>query len=802
MHNSWSSLPIAVLLTLLLGEGQAHILSTPLSFIENRGQWAPEVLYLWSQAGLNAWITRSGVVYDFYALRPREINHLSSPHSLTRRPHHEYERYGHVIRVSHVGASPSLSPEGAAQLPTYYNYFLGNNPSRWAVLVPLYQEVLIHDIYPCISLRWYAEQGRLRHDYVVAPGADPGQIKLHIEGATTIHAEGNKLLLGTRFGYVEIAGLQVYQTIQGRRVFIPASWVVEKGVIRFQIASYDKRYPLVIDPYVWSRYIGGVNADEARALALDSQRNLVVAGTTSSPTFPTTPGAYDGTLNGEDAFFAKLNPNTGAILYATFVGGGGTNQAADVANDVAVGRGDTIYLTGYTTALDFPTTSGSYRPTKPSSAGDREVFIACFNAAGTQLLYGTYIGGNNSDGGEALAVSPQGEIFVTGITWSSNFPRTSGVVDNTLTGTSWDAFVLKLRPANNGMGDLIYSTFLGGSSSDEGVTIAVDAAGRAYVGGSTSSSDFPLGTVGYSGTYGSGGSGFFVRLNPSATAIDYGTFIGGNNTTNVQGLSLDQFGFVYLAGSTAATDFPTTLGSYDGTLGTAIRNAFIMKLNPDPSIPRASQLVFSTLLGLTGEIYGEDIALDTARNCYITGRVRGGNASLPLTSDAFDQTYQGNEEAFVAKINARGTQLLYSTYIGGSSEDRGEAILVDTTNGAVYVCGWTKSADFPVGSGSSLGGNNDAFVMRISIPTAPTTVSAAFDERGWRAFPTQTTGEIWIDNRLGRTALFEVWDVSGRCVERFTAPEGLHAFFLQQAPGLYILYETKSQHSEKLLLTP
>ncbi|MCX8113232.1 MAG: SBBP repeat-containing protein [Bacteroidia bacterium] len=768
------------------------------AFIENRGQWHPDVLYLSRLNGLNAWITRQGVVYDFYELRPRSRESDEEDHSkFTPRL---YERRGHVIRLSHMGVSGSVWGKGESKLPTYYNYFFGNNPSQWAPLVPLYREVVVHRLYTGIDQRWYFDEGKLRYDYIVAPGSDPAQIRLRVEGALSIRVQGDRLLLGTRFGLVEQAGLQAYQLINGERHLIPVRWEVSGSEIGFSVGPYDTRYPLVIDPYVWSRYLGGSGADAARGMALYRQDEVFVCGATSSATFPTSTGAYDQSLDGTDAFFVRLNPATGEIRYATFFGGGGTAGGQDEAYAIALNSQGDLYLTGYTTVLNFPTTSGAYSPIKPSPGGNKDAFVVRFNAAGTQLLYGTYVGGSQTDEGFSVVVDALGHIYATGVTYSSNFPKTATALDGTLGGPA-DAFVLRLNPAGGGTADLIYGTFLGGSSIDEGASVALDASGNMYLAGYTGSTDFPLGAGGYRPTPGSGGSGFFVKINSTGTTIQYGTYIGGNNQTAIHDLSLDRDGFVYLTGSTTATDFPTTLGSYDGTLSAGNRDVFVVKLNPDPSLPRAAQLVMSTLVGASGEAIGYSIAVDTAKNIYVAGRA-GRNPVFPTTSNAISQTYSGGlQDAIAFKLNPQGTQLLYSTYIGGSGLDEARAIAVDTA-GVVYVAGFTDSPNFPRSVGDPHGGAADAFVMRLQMSSG-TPGSLPFggeSVKKWQAYPTQVTGQLWIRNLSRGPLTFEVWDAAGRQMGSFSVPEGLSSVSLPYAPGLYFIREQEGLGSEKILL--
>ncbi|MCS6895762.1 MAG: SBBP repeat-containing protein [Bacteroidia bacterium] len=768
-------------------------------FIQNKGQWTDEVMYMHHQPGLAAWITREGVVYDFYQLIPNASDNVSEMSEL-RRSRRAYRRVGHVLRVYHVGASASVRFIGQGPLSAHYNYLLGNAPHRWAAEVPLYSELTMENIYPGIAQRWYFDEGRLRYDYIITPGADPSAIRLRVEGAYGIQVVGNKLSLATRFGPVEICDLRAYQFIEGRKRAVPVRWETTGQEIRLITGTYDKRLPLIIDPYVWSHILGGGNADEAYNIALSAPNKLLVVGQTLSPTFPTTIGAYDTSHDGTDGFLSQLNRNTGALEYSTFIGG----TFSDAVNAVAVGPSGELFLAGYTASTNFPTTPGSYRPTKPSVGGDKDAFILRLNANGTTLLYGTYIGGNSIDEARDVAVDASGRVYVTGYTQSSaaSFPVTAGAYDNSLGGTS-DAFLVKINPANGGIGDLIYGTYIGGSSSDESFCIAVDASGKAYVGGFTFSTNFPTVSGSFALTAGSGGSGFLVKINATGSALEYGTYIAGNNTTAVLDLAIDKNGIVYLTGNTAATNFPTTPGSYDGTVQPISKDAFVIKLDPNPNIPTTSQVKFSTVVGQTGDIRGEAIAIDTSGNIYVAGRAIGNDVVFPTTSNAISQVYNGNDDAIAFKLNPQGNQLLYSTFIGKENEDGAYAVAVDSSGG-MYIAGFTESPNFPATIGAGYQSVSDAFVMRINIPTTPAHLlqESGRHERAWKVYPTIISQRtFWIENSMLHEGIFELRDIGGKQIHQWSLTPGIHQLKLPEVTaGVYIVRESMGHKAIQIVV--
>ncbi|MCS6789625.1 MAG: SBBP repeat-containing protein [Bacteroidia bacterium] len=792
LHQSWMLISILALSSTKAAEPN-------LFFIQNKGQWDSQVLYLYRQPGLNAWITKQGVVYDFYELIPLACEDRCSP----KFSYQPYARKGHVISVEHVGAATLPQAEGEKQLSYFYGYFLGNNPSRWVPRTPLYEEVQVRNIYPGIAQRWYVEEGRLRYDYIVSGRADPSAIRLRIQGALSVQVQGSKLQVGTRFGAVEICDLKAYQVIQGQRQAVPINWQVVGNEAYFQVGSYDRRFPLVIDPYVWSRLLGGSEADNASALLIDAQGRLIVGGATLSPSFPTTPGAYDTSYNGEDCFVTVIDTASGNILYSTFIGG----SALDRFHSLVLRPNGEVCAVGWTTSSDFPTVANSYTTTKPAPTGDKDAFLLCASLSGNpislSLAYSTFIGGNNIDEAFAVAADADGDLYVTGLTWSSNFP-TKNAYDNSKSGTI-DAFVLKINPAKNGANDLIYSTFLGGSNDDYGYGIATYSYSAsmkiAYVVGQTSSSDFPTVPGSYltSSTGLAGRKGFIVALSSSGNSLSYGSYLGGNNFTSASKI-LATSDDVYIIGETSASNFPTTSGSFDASPRGGNYDLFVVRLLPNPSLPPTQQLVLSTVLGIAGDAYGLGIARDRNGNIYGVGKVTG-TANFPVTPGSVVGVYKGNDDGVAFVLNARGNQLLYGTYLGDDQRDEATAITVDE-RGDIYVAGSTRSPNFPRSSTSATHqGNSDVFVMRIRSPLSiPAHLSwDASPAKGWWVYPVpSTTGSVWIENTLGRPGQFELWDMQGRQIGTWTLSEGRHE--LRLPAGAYQLIERSSLRAQRVVI--
>jgi hypothetical protein len=324
------------------------------------------------------------------------------------------------------------------------------------------------------------------------------------------------------------------------------------------------------------------------------------------------------------------------------------------------------------------------------------------------LLYSTFLGGGDDDYGRAVAVGSSGVAYVTGTTYSSDFPTTPGVFDTTR--NSSDGFVAKLNAAGS---DLIYSTFLGGSHWDSGSDIVVGAAGSVYVTGLTRSSDFPTAPNAFDTTHNGGADAFAVKLNASGSDLVYSTLLGGSGEDAGDSIVVDEDGAAYIAGE-AQSGYPTTAGAFDTTYNGGLRDAFVTKLNAS-----GSGLVYSTFLGGSegGFVYeGRDssIAVDSNGAAYVTGYT--GANDFPTTVGAFDTTLDGTADAFVTKLNLAGSDLVYSTYLGGSDYDKGYAIAVDES-GAAYIAGVAESDDFPTTDGAYQttfnGGTYDAFLTKL-----------------------------------------------------------------------------------------
>jgi len=613
-----------------------------------------------------------------------------------------------VLRMRLVGANPNAEARGLEELRGKSNYFIGNDPSKWRTNVPTYGKVEYRDVYPGINLVHYGNQRQLEYDFVVAPGADPRAIRFEVGGADRIEIDSaGDLVLHVAGGEVRQHKPIVYQQIADHRRDIPGRFVFSgQQQVGFEVGSYDASQPLVVDPVlVYSTYLGGSGDDQAGGGAVDSAGNAYVTGYTYSTNFPTASplqAAFGGTT---DAFVAKLNATGSALVYSTYLGGNGSDYGYGIAVDSA----GNAYVTGQTNSTNFPTVS----PLQPSyGGGGWDAFVTKLNPAGSALVYSTYLGGSGQDMGYSIAVDSLGNAYVTGQTQSLNFP-TASPLWAAHGGGMFDPFVAKLNAAGSA---LVYSTYLGGSGEDWGSGIAVDSAGSAYVTGGTYSTNFPTASPlqsAFSGNY----DAFVTKLSVSGSALVYSTYLGGSASNMGKAIAVDSSGNAYVTGFTSSANFPTAnavQAAYGGG-----GDAFVLKLNPS-----GSTLLYSTHLGGSDSDLGSGIAVDSSGNAYVTGYTWSTN--FP-TATPLQAVYGGGYDAFVTKLNAAGSALLYSTYLGGSGREDGYGIAVDSAGNA-YVTGSTASTNFPTANAFQPvfgGGSYDAFIAKIGTGVAACTYSIA-----------------------------------------------------------------------------
>jgi hypothetical protein len=653
--------------------------------IENVGQWPEAARFQVWGGGPALWLAE-----DALWLSVVERSHVDtlerSDVSTLARPHVGTLERANVqrvnVRLSFPGANPHPRLEPFDRRDTHVSYFLGNDPAGWRPDVPVWGGVRYVDLYPGIDLEVSGAGGRwawqlVEHPDGLAPSPSEGEggraalargegLRLRIEGADAVAVDGGALHLSTAAGEVRVPLLAVEWPV----LSLPKGVNVQRANMeRADVSAFDVAAPFTTAGANWQSQIG--------------------------------------------------NPQSGDLVYSTFLGGSGVGgNGWDWGDGIALDAEGRAYVTGWTTSSDFPTTIGVI----DMNYNGGDAFVVKLNPSGSRLIYATFLGGSNSDDAHALAVDATGNAYVIGATWSSDFPVTPGAFDTSFNGSgqyNYDAFVVKLDPVGT---SLVYTTFLGGSSADPIQSIAVDASGNAYVTGWTISNDFPVTQGTFDTSFNGHSDSFVVKLNPSGSNLDYATFLGGSSGAAGLDIAVDGIGHAYVVGYTASSDFPTTPSAFD-TSHNGSSDAFVIKLNPT-----ASTLVYATFLGGHTWDFGDGIAVDATGSAYVTGETR--SSEFPTTPGAFDTSFNGGDtrgiygDAFVVKVDPTGSALTYATLLGGSYYDRGCAIEIDAT-GSAYITGDTyisvtngnDSEEFPTTPDAfdrSHNGEFDAFVVKLN----------------------------------------------------------------------------------------
>lgn len=654
--------------------------ASPLFFEPNQGQTDPRVKFMARGSGYGLFLTADQAVLKLG----------SSTNGA-----------GSAVAMRLEGANTAANLRGTDTLPGKSNYLIGNDPKSWRTGISQFAQVEYDEIYPGVDLVYYGNQGALEYDFRVAPGADASRIAMSFEGAESIKLSQVSVELKTAAGDVRFEAPRVYQKFGDEERPVEGHFVQLAGNrVGFEVGDYDRSRTLVIDPVLsYSTYLGGTGDELGTKIAVDSGLNFYVAGTTTSTDFPVTAGVKQPALAPpNDAFIAKFDPSGSTLLFATYLGGTGTETVAGIGVD----GGFNVYIGGTTTSPNYPPSPNAFQ-SLPKAPGTH-AYVSQLNATGTTLLYSSYLSGSGTDVATGFAIDNRGNAYLTGTTTSStDFPVTSGSFPWPLpTNPAIQFFVAKVNTTSSGNSSLAYSSYFGGAKPANGQAIgggiAVDTSGNIYFTGTTNFQ-----------------------------------FLGSVSDTGVVSRDIDDFPI--LNATQPCLDKPVSVPPPNPPqaceAGKIKLDAFIAKITP-PTGSTGPQLVYSTYLGGTEDDEGVAIAVDSASNAYVTGTTASADlsTSIPSPTAAFQKTLGGKNDAFIAKIGATKSTTLfifplnYLTFLGGSEEESGLAIVADTVQG-VRVTGSTASANFPKVNPiqNALAGGTDAFVARIDT-TAATATSA------------------------------------------------------------------------------
>jgi hypothetical protein len=655
-------------------------------FTENLGQWEDHIIYLAETSFGHVAMGDDGVYY-YLAIGDEPL----------------------AIKITFQYARSSL-PIGLGDRGFESNYFYGNDATKWVKNARSYEEVLYKNVWTGIDILYHFADGNLKYDIIVGEYSDPNVISFCIEGhhGLDIEASGLKIFISEKVIISDTNLIAFYQD----ETAVPIKFKkTSENTFGFDVKKAEGR-TLIIDPVIFSdsTFLGGSGSDYAIDMALDDSNNIIILGTTSSTDFPNTTGAYQ--REPRDIILTKMNDKATDLIFSTYLGA----LRGDNPYGLEVDDNNDIYVAGQTWSQDFPTTSGVFQESDPSGTYP-DVFVLKLNSQGSNLLYSTYIGGTQSDYAYDIKVR-NGNAYVVGSTLSYDFPFVGS--------PAMDPHGTVLFFILNSVGsNLLNSAFWGGWSNEFGYSLAIDSNGDVVVGGVTFSQDFITTAGAYQTTVSDLNNAFLLKYRPSNNSLIFSTYIGGDTWEYIRSVYIDDSGVIYFAGPTGkpaqgASSYPTTPGSFDRTIN-GIRDLFVTKMDPS-----GSSLIFSTFIGGDGEEETSRMDVDGQGNVFLTGTIDSG-VNFTVTLGCFDESYNGEDDAFVTILNNDGSDLKYSSFLGGNSSDSGNACLI-TGPDEFLILGTTSSLDFPVTQGSyqtENKGYSDIFLTRFKEG------NATFLYEGW-----------------------------------------------------------------------
>jgi hypothetical protein len=650
-----------------LNKEMNHNTKHSMSFIENMGQDDERAYFSAGCMGRRYFFSANSITA--VELEAMELERIGSKLPIASDiPTEEILRNGVALELSFLGANSELRPKGLMKKQGYFHYLQGNDESKWSISVPHYKQLHYDNVWNGVNLELCEDDDGLKMNWLLESPTGASSIKLRWTGANNLEiGDDGSLLVHHVLGILSDKAPMAYQLIDGNMVLVSCRYRLDNETdFSFELGSeYRSDLPLVIDPLLqYSTYLGGDGYTYLESnCASDPQGSNYIAGFTGSTDFPLTPGAFQTVNAGfTDVFVTKFTPDGSGLIYSTLIGGSGNDSCYGMALDSK----NCVYVVGSTNSEDYPITPGVFQSSYLNAL--ETGYVTKLSADGSSLIYSTYLGGNASSQGNNIVVDTLGYAYITGNTTSTDFPVTPGAYQTTFVGTDLrtDTTITKLSP--NGS-SLVYSTYLGGSNTDNSRGIAIDSQGCAYVSGFTLSTDFPTTPGAFQTTIPYNGSAYVTKFSPDGSILDYSTYLGGNSSTFSTDIIVDSQGCAYVTGMTASTNYPVTQGTFQTVYGGGMYDGYITKFAPD-----GQSLICSTYLGGNGLDRINRIALDAQERVYVTGYTE--SSDFPITPQVVYSEKSGEVDVLISIFSQDLSQLIVSRYLGGTTNNQGVGITV------------------------------------------------------------------------------------------------------------------------------
>ncbi len=694
-------------------------------FLENRGQWDADILFAARTTFGHMAFGRDFMIFDVKEEMAGPVEEGPESGTILNR--------GTVIRMDLKGTT-GTGPAGVGRSATRTNIIHGKDPSKWGIGLGSYGSLVYRDIWDGIDLMVGPKDGQVKYDFIVSPYTNMGDIRFTMSGMSSIDVAPDGIMMMTPHGS-ELTDRDLVSFYRDSPGCIIGSSFVEHsdGTIGFSVVGRDPSRTLVIDPVIYSTYIGGTDREAVIDMVVGNDGACYIAGSTYSFDLQTTPGAYSGSSAGEmDGFVMKLYTNGSVPELSTYIGGGWSDQITALDID---GTGN-IYLAGFTTSQDYPITKGAFNETQYGIQSD--IVVTKLDPTGSTLLYSTYLGGNDSeamDNRGTIEVDSSGNLYLTGTSWSGNFPVTDDAFDKENkeivmedhTYRNGKVVLVKLDPEGS---DLLYSTYIGGTSWDTAYGLELDGNDDVYIMGQTSSSDFPVTENAFDTSMDSWSAVFVLKFDVPGSDLLYSTMLEGYNYQVGRDLLVDGEGRAYVIGDTGSDDFPMMPETYQNQL-LGWSDIFVTAFDPT-----GSSLYLSTLIGGSDGEQGYGIDLDPEGNILITGMTY--STDYPSVVVNKDDTTDRDPDMVISKLDSTARSLIYSTVLGGRGkgidypEDKG-VVISYLSSKRVIVSGMTGSKDFPVSVDAwdgTMVDDFDDFLMEFDISLPPSAPRELSLERG------------------------------------------------------------------------